>query len=236
MSENQDDNLIVTEDRQGTRYQHPAFGKIAIGRINSNGMKLHGTTVSCHTAIAVTISRASMTRDLSHDWHFAEEELIEVWLSPVQWAELLTSIDTTGVPCTIKHIKCQGVPEPVVPNKRDQFDAELRAKIQKACERTRQARDLAKEIASRPNVTKAAVKELAGHLAAAVQELVSNAPFLIEQLDEQMDASVAEAKAEVDAFIQHTIARMGLEKLAEMGMGPLALGFQEDAPHRKEDT
>ena len=46
--------------------------------------------------------------------------------------------------------------------------------------------------------------------------LKSNIPYLAEQFAEQMDKTVTEAKAEVEAYVTQTIQRTGLDALEDM--------------------
>ena len=49
-----------------------------------------------------------MIRDLSHDWHHEREQYIEVAMSEAQWATLVSSLNSTAIPCTLTYLmgKC----------------------------------------------------------------------------------------------------------------------------------
>ncbi len=70
----------------------------------------------------------------------------------------------------------------------------------------------ADELADRP-VKKADTKELKNRIAMARQEIALSMPFVVSQFNEQLDATVKEAKGEVKAFVQSTVIHAGLAAL-----------------------
>ena len=100
-----------THDRT-SRFDHPAFAQIAAHRFTCTpAMPLYGSDFGHHHAVSITIRRSQLNRNLSHDWHFGREELIEVHLSEAQWASFVSSMNSgDGVPCTINHLERKRVP------------------------------------------------------------------------------------------------------------------------------
>jgi hypothetical protein len=87
--------------------------------------RLFQNNVNTHTGITLTISLAELKRDLSHDWVFPYQEVVEIHMSPAQWHQLLTEMNTLGVPCTLSHYfdKDGTFIRPVFP---EDFDNELK--------------------------------------------------------------------------------------------------------------
>lgn len=81
---------------------HDAFGHISANRINGHRDLFQVDFPTGHF-IRLKISRAKLKRDLSTDWVYASnrDTVVEVDLSEVQWAQLLCSMNTTGVSCTL---------------------------------------------------------------------------------------------------------------------------------------
>ena len=230
-----DEHLKITKsDRDGVRYDHPAYGKISVSHITGNRMCLYGSSIKNYSAIALRISRSHLRRDLSHDWSFDGEELIEVWMTPVQWAEAVANMNTTGVPCTIKHVNREGMPEPPFLSKHDQFKEEVRSTTNEARVAAREAVAEVRAMLAKPSISKADVKKLLGRLEGIERGVGSSVEFVERQFAEQVERTVMEAKAEVDSFTTRTILRMGLEKLAECGMGPLAIEYMADEEEGSE--
>ena len=85
----------------GPKEKHPCFGKIKISKQQGQS-EFFGSNVTHHGGVLIEICRASYERSLSHDWVYSDETLIEVRMSPLQFAEMITSaMNTDGVPCTI---------------------------------------------------------------------------------------------------------------------------------------
>lgn len=81
--------------------EHPAFGMIHASRI-SGQRNLFMVDYPQGHFVRLTIAPATLIRDLSNDWvHSRAYPLIEVDLSEVQWARMISSMNTTGVPCTL---------------------------------------------------------------------------------------------------------------------------------------
>lgn len=91
----------VAED-DGTE-THPAFGFIHASRVSSNpGAVLFDSDIKHVHFVTLTIQRATRKRELNRDWLFGRQELIEVAMSEAQWASFVSSMNTSGVPCTIR--------------------------------------------------------------------------------------------------------------------------------------
>src|SRR5208337_4240325 len=100
-------------------YHDPSYAMVSFSRISAGGegLSLFGSSIKHHSAITLSIKQARLSRDtdLSHDWYFAENRfpLIEVTLSPNQFAELLTSMNVgDGVPATLTLYNGQGYEYP----------------------------------------------------------------------------------------------------------------------------
>lgn len=81
--------------------KHPSYGMISLSRISAHGRALFGSSITHENSIELTISRASDIRDLHRNWYNPREELIRVEMSPTQFVEAMTTMNTTGIPCTI---------------------------------------------------------------------------------------------------------------------------------------
>ena len=71
------------------RVTHPAFGMARFSRVSGDN-RLYGSAVRHQHFISLCIMRGSYQHDLGRDWYHGGEELIEVFLSASQFAEMLT--------------------------------------------------------------------------------------------------------------------------------------------------
>jgi len=111
--------------------KHPSYGQIRISRVTSSRRTpLYGTSNECRETIELSIYTSDHHRELSRDWHFANQEIIRVEMSPSQFAEMITSLNIgSGTPVTIKKLQGQQVEEPPYKNDRDLFDQEFKTKV-----------------------------------------------------------------------------------------------------------
>lgn len=176
------------------------YGMIGISKIQSTNAQLFGSSIRHGHYIDLSISRGSVQRRHNQDHTFKEEELIEVSLSTAQFSDLLMSMNTQGVPCTIRHINgkkmddCQELTE--------------RAKLQNDFES--QIKDINKSVSDLVDtitglsgkMSKKAQEEMHRAAQKIITEIEHNLPFVRETYNESIDKTIGEAKAEIDAFIK----------------------------------
>lgn len=195
--------------------EHPSYGMIGLSRVSGGDGVLHGCSVRHHNQIRLRIAHGSYERDLSHDWYRARREIIEVAMSPDQFVTLITTMNCgDGVPCTIKHIDHERMPPPPAEDKRELFNREFKAQAGEMIAKLRAASAKAETMRDGKAPTKAERAEIFGLIESAITDLTSNLPWLEECFREQMEKSVTEAKASVEAFVLDTITRAGLGAIA----------------------
>jgi hypothetical protein len=212
--------------------EHESFGLLQISRVQSSGSRLFGSHLERHQHyIVLTISRAKVCHGLSSDRYHPTGQLIEIALSSAQFAEAITSLNSgVGAPCTIHdvlRIRMEDVPPEAQAEHRkirEGFEERIAAQTE---ELRKTHADLGTIIESGKTVSKGRAKEMHKVLWRAWKTLDDSAPFIINQFRESADRVVTSAKADVEAFAQHVLARAGMAALAE-GLGPkLLLGDAE---------
>ncbi len=202
--------------------KHPSYGMVGFSRITHGGAKggtnLFGSSLSHHHTIALRIKRASKKRSLSEDRYYGEETVVEVEMSPAQFAEAITTLNVgDGVPCTIRRIGRQGVENCPETSMRQLFEAEF----EHACVSTSDvAFDLIKKaeaLLSQKTVKMSDRKELVELLRKISLNLKSNLPFIGTQFNEAMDKVVADAKGSFEAAIATRISDLGIKAFSELG-------------------
>lgn len=207
-------------DDRGTKATHPAFGQIAAHRVQGGHRSLYGSDFAHHATMVITISRSELNRDLSRDWHYAREELIEVELSEAQWATFVSAPNVgSGPPCTIRHIGMERVPLlPDPADRGDQFRGEFKETLEDGL-------DSLKAILARLDemgLPKGKASEIAQAIKASIRELSANLPFVEKQFGEHVEDTVERAKQEIHGYMQGVIHRAGVKALSERDM-PLAI-------------
>ena len=197
--------------------QHESYGMIGVHRLHGGSTQLFGTSVRHDTRIAITIKRGEKRRDLSNNWYYGREELIEVELSPTQFAEMITSMNFgDGVPCTIKRIGRERMPDCPEIQQRALFEEEFKSTMRGVGQDARDLIQEAREILGKKSVNKGDREKLLAGLNHLLQMLESNMPFIQGRFNEAMDKTVLEAKTEVEAFVAAKIQSLGIESLQQL--------------------
>jgi hypothetical protein len=90
-------------DENGDEH-HPAFGMAQVSRIMSTpGQVLFDSDLRHSNWIEFRISEATRSRALKRDWVHAGRQVASIGMSMAQWASLVASPDTEGVPVTITY-------------------------------------------------------------------------------------------------------------------------------------
>lgn len=199
---------------------HPSWGMIRFGRVSGYSGPLFGCSIKPDSWITLKISRGEKTHKYGSDWYSGGDEIIEVSLSPAQFTELLTNFNHgSGVPCTITSNGGKQV-ERFAEDIDDQESRKVVDEMRKMGKDISKALDaflaeVDKMIADKA-ITKKAGESLKQHFARTNQDMKSNIPFYLNQLDEAASKIVTEKKAELDASVTHMVTKLGLEKLEDM--------------------
>jgi hypothetical protein len=187
--------------------EHPAYGMIAINRIQLGGYKskhrFFGSDLDDHySAIRIRIGHGARVRGTGHDYYRSTDRLIEVDLTSSQFADMLTCMNVgDGVPCTIRQINNSAMPElPITKTAADRSRADLQNTARNI---TTNAKALAHKMESvfSGTVTKKDKADLIKDLQRVIQEIESNIPFVLTTFQEAVNTTVSQAKSEVSAFV-----------------------------------
>lgn len=200
-----DDNTVTT---------HPSFGQISIHRVNGNAV-LYGSDFVHHNTVRIAIHRSQLNRNLSHDWYFANETVVEVEMSEAQWATYVSSFNVgTGVPCTLRFVQNDEVPtKPGLPDPdiRGEFSSEVGKTIKDAMNSLKRLKE--KVLSETTKLPKKTQAELIGPIEAAMREIGSNISFVQESFDKHVEDSIEKAKVEIHAHVNNVLVHTGLEHM-----------------------
>lgn len=195
------------DDKRDTDiYEHPSFGTIEISRWDSSDHVLFGSSIKHRHGVIIRINHAELHRGLHGDWIHSRNGIVEVLLSPSQFSDAITNLNSGSTPVTLQYVAGQNkIPEPPFQNKVAEFNNEFEESIKAITTKFNDVIKLA-------NDTRAQ-KRLIKDIEMLKQHIESNIPFITESFSEQMAKTVTEAKGEVDAFIHTKIERAGIESL-----------------------
>lgn len=233
-----DITTMTKNDRPETE-SHESFGTITITRSQGNFDNLFGSNIDTNHAVHLTISRAERRHEHAHDWIHGREQLVSVYLSPLQFAEFLTSLGNgEGTPCTLDYVGGEKMERP------PETEATARKVVREFVEKTEDISDFAKganqlvkDILAKGQKMKKGDREELQAIMTKMTRLVSDsAPFLIKQAEEHIGKMVSEAKATITqhANVLGVEAGAGLKSLS-MGDTPALEGPVEFEPETPEE-
>lgn len=213
--------------------RHESYGMVGITRMTSNGaMPLFGSNLPEHpTVISLVVRPAERHFSLGRSWFYAKSQpLIEVQLSPHQYAEMLSNPNVGhGVPCTITSLNGKRMARPPVQKTtasriRETFGASMRDMADQA----RKGAEAINKVLSESKLSVRAKDEIKNAYFAATRFLTQeNYDFALTSFNEAMQKTVVEAKQEVDAFIMHAVHETGIDALKQLALGAGTTSPQE---------
>jgi len=204
---------------------HPAFGQISASRVNGR-TNLYGSDFSHDGFITITIKASELNRDLSRDWHYEREQLIQVALSEAQWATFVSSLNNgSGVPCTLEWITGVGR-LPMLPNPKSRAD-QFGKEFQKDFDEALTALDELETALQSCGLSQKKMDGLMAKARTAKAKINSSAPFVVDQFGDHMENEMERAKVEIHGYFQNLIQRAGVAALAGPN-DPITLALEED--------
>lgn len=230
---------ITKTDRDETVEKHPAYGMVRVSRVcGASDRPLYGSSISHHNTIRLTVMEGERKRNLSEHWYHDGPMIVEIEMSPTQFADMLTNMNNgCGVPCTLLWRE-KGGPVPEMEkheSDRKLVQQEFDAHVKTAMDALSALVKKAQEIAANPKPTKADREEYANLAQLIQREIVSNMPFIASQFNESCDKLVKEAKGEYEAAVMTSILSLGLDAFKDklLAMSPTV---EVDAPALPEST
>lgn len=187
---------------------------------------LHGVDYPTGNFIVFRVYQGRVLRETTSDHHMADHRLpiVELAMSEVQFAQLITNMNIgDGVPVTFKYRPEPGTKmiEVKMPDRaqatEEKFTADVRETSKDTLEAIKQAQRILNDILDGKTVNKTQVREALAAVDTADRELDRNMPFILQRADEAIGNRTIKAKAELDAFVGQTLARVGAKVLAEGG-------------------
>lgn len=214
--------------------RHPSFGMITINRATSSKrLNLFGSSLLQKSLIEIEVHRAVLNRDISRDWILEEGvPIVSICLSPSQFADAITSLNSQGTPCTITFVDGKEVPEPRLESKRVQFDAEFEERMKEVASSTNRFYTAIEKILSKPSIGKHDKEAILKELDQLKMQIESNVPYMKKAWTEQIEQTVVEAKNEITAFLDDKVRQMGLENYKkELQKALPHIGEEKDEHH-----
>lgn len=220
-----------TMDKWGAEV-HPSFGMIRAARV-TGGTSLFQSDLMHQHFVIVEISRASRKRDLNSDWVHSGEELIEVAMSEAQWASFVSSMNTSGVPCTITStIEDRLVPQAPFSPRMAESMKEVTDAADAAFERAKDAFAKYEEALATGGAKEK--REALRTLKYALENSEANVEFAGKKLAQHAENVVQKARADIEAMVTNKAVQLGLTTAEAAGL--LALPVMPTPAPRELET
>lgn len=199
------------------KYKHPSYATARFSRC-SGQKELFNSSMQHQHFITLTICEADKEVTGERDWVFGHKEIIEVAMSEAQFASLITTLNMgSGVPCTIQHIGGEFVEQPLgedrINSHRDMVKEALTGKLD-ALKGTLAKLRLMRKHKKRPTLKE--LDEIVSSFAHHVDNFERNMEYYAGCFEEHAEQVVADAKAEVEAFVSQTMMATGIEAHAQL--------------------
>lgn len=196
------ENEPPTRNERGDEV-HPAFGMIRASRVTGGNKSLFDSDIQHNHYVILEISTASRKRDLNTDWIHPGRHVIEVAMSEAQWASFVSSMNTSGVPCTLEFIAGDGdLPGLPFDSRLQLSHDETRAAAQRAFEHIKEAFAAVEEKPTKANIRS---------LRSAIENAPANVEFAAKSLTEHAENVVQKARADIEAMVTQKAAQIGLD-------------------------
>ena len=201
------------------RYEHPSYGMMSITRYCGGDGNFFGNDLPMEGSggIEIELKEATLERNsngLHCDFFHPGRLKFRVRMSHLQFAELITNMNTTGVPVTITNIGTERLDDPPILNKREVFDEEAKEVVSDV---KQQANDIISKVQNlfetKKSLSKKDKEEILRELNQLRMATFDHLPFMQKMFDEQMNKSVVSAKANITAFIEQS--KLELKALSE---------------------
>jgi len=226
-------------DGDDQEFSHESYGMMGFSRISGSSGRMFGSALpNQNTFIRLRIMRASRTHRLGGDWYHGDQRsLVEVDITPAQFAELLTTMNHgDGIPCTLRFADGRQM-EPCPEEKleaqqvRDDFKVKT-AQIARNMEESKKRID---EIMGKKTISKADREEVEQLLGLIIQDVRSNMPFCLDQFHKATGKIVTNAKAEIESFVTHAVMTAGYKSMGAGTAPPITMPAMLTEGEKKDE-
>lgn len=196
---------------------HPSFGMLRAARV-SGSVTLFDSEIVHQHYVVVELHTATRKREINHDWIHPRKQVVSVAMSEAQWASFVSSMNTTGVPCTIEALPDDHM-IPAAP-----FEPRLKQSVDYATSAADEMYDKVRERFERvkEKPTKANLRDLE----IALDQVGANVGYAAKTLAEHVENVVVKARADIETMVARHAETLGIE--AGSYTAPLELTAGED--------
>ena len=192
---------------------HPAGVTVQFSRVTGS-REFFGSSVKSQSWIQLRVWKAKLQSSFGHDQARQGRQLIEIDLSPAQFAELLTTMNYgVGVFGTLSYFNGEHIEKyEAPPSEMTRTEEYIEQHLTEAFAQHNENIERMKKIITDSKLNKKDKEEMIRSLRVDAH-FESNFNFYKERLRETASKLIVQAKAEVESHISSSIANAGLESL-----------------------
>lgn len=200
---------------EDVKFEHPSYGMAKVSRVTGHFPELFGSEVTNSSAMLLTIQQAEVTQDLGDNWYFGTQKLVEVYFTPIQYAEFISNPNTEGVPCTLRYVTGKGTIKYRPHSTQLDYSVERVKSIADGMQgKLEGSKQRAREILSQKGTLKASdKKELLNLFESMDREMRDGIPFYTDMVKKNADRMVSEAKIDAEALVTNIHNKVGAKLL-----------------------
>ena len=197
------------------RKTHPSYALASFSRV-SGETYLFGSEFRHNGFISLKIDSACVTRDLSHDWHFGDKGLIEVWMSEAQFVQLISRLNMgSGTPVTLRWHNGHIEAPPVAETARQKHEQDFKAECVEAMKGVKAVEEKLASAIDKGKIGKTEIREILQELRSARSSVSSTLPWVEKQFAKATEATVSNAKVEIEAHLSNVMRLLGTEQMRQ---------------------
>lgn len=197
-------------------YSHESFGMARISHIQGR-CKTFGSELESSSLVELTISNCEVTQSLGTNWYHDTDDIVQVRMSAVQYAELISNPNSQGTPCTITHSEKHGrILEKHIDTKTQYVESKIEKTVNELHKNVATLQKDMNAILDRKGTFKKSDREDIKKLFHnSLLKINNNLPFYEKCMKENIEELKSEARADINCHIQHAINETGLAALKD---------------------
>ena len=212
---------------------HPAFGQISVFK-TSGTSHMYGSDFRHQHYITIELNHSELHRNLSRDWAFQRGMITRFRMSEAQWAQFVSSIGNGGgTQVTLEFTEKDGhLPDIPFRDEGAEYIKEGQQDLAECLQLLEQTiRTVTENV---QGLSKTKQREILDTLEHSKAKLTSSLPFVTKSFEKHLEKRVEKAKTEINAWMNATVQRAGLQAIAEKYGAPLQIEGPNDADHHQE--
>lgn len=192
---------------------HPAYAVIGVTRPTGGDGIFFGCQSRHDHYISLTISHASRTRGLSHDYIHAEKDIVEVHMSYEQWARVVSGAPGQACPATLRHYRGELLAAPEQMSNNTLHMKEFLEEVDQIKQMVNEVlpNEIAELLTKKGPISKAERLQVAGAINSLKGRFANGNgfSFLSKQYLEFIDKVENEFKIDAESWLKHALEQEG---------------------------